>query len=396
LKFPRLTIAAPVFNGGATLPRLLDSLLAQTFTDLQVVIIDNASTDNTGEVAAKYQAADSRVHYLRHKTNAGAHISYNEGVHLGLFSDYVAYVGHNDAWAPQNAERSIEALEAQPTAVLAYGYVSFTDAEGKNIISQYHDDYEISGDDPGQRYITFLEKVNWCTAHYSIMRSEPLRSINPLMIQFNASGDNLLLARLALLGPFIQLPEQLLFRAMPGATKQETFAQRYGRIQIMSQYRNEGIYLPYCRWVKDHCDAVMMTALTNQEKNRLCDQTIRILLGRYRGNFITEIDRAVDLILKGEFHKNWEDELEKKPVIQRPGIYKALDFVRLAKLTQELNYALGLLPQHPGLNCALGAVYALLGRHEEAKVMFEKELKHNPGFKPAQDYAAQYRKASSG
>ncbi len=394
MKFPKLTIAAPVFNGGATLPRLLDSLLAQTFTDLQVVVIDNASTDNTGEIAAKYQAADSRVHYLRHKKNLGLTISYCEGLHLGFFSDYVAYVGRSDMWAPQNAERCIAALDANPKAVLAYSHVNYMDAQGQ-IINQGHDDYEISGDDQGRRYLTFLEKVNWCTAHYGIMRSDALRTIYPLMQINNAAGDNLLLARLVLLGPFIQLPEPLLLRDQPSARGDTAYAQRYGRLYVMSQDLNEGITLPYCHWVKDHCDAVMRTDLTNQEKNSLCDQTIRILLGRYRANFITEIDRAVDLILKGEFHKNWEDELEKKPVIQRPGIHKALDFVRLAKLVQELNYALGLLPQHPGLNCALGAAYALLGRHEEARVMFEKELKHNPGFKRAQEYADQYRKASS-
>jgi len=390
---PKLTIVAPVLNGAATLTRLLDSLLAQTFTDLQVALIDNASTDGTEEIAKKYQAADSRILYLRHPQNIGLHISFTEGFHLGFFGSYVAYVGHSDSWAPQLAERCIETLEAQPKAVLAYTHVNYTDAQGQ-VLSQGHDDFEISGDDPGRRYITFLEKINWCTSFNGLMRSEALRTVFPLLQHNNAAGDNLCLARMALLGPFIQIPEPLLFRDQPSARGDATFAQRYARLYRMGQFCHEGITLPYCRWVKYHCDAVLRTDLPNQEKNRLCEQTIRILLGRYRDSFITEINRAVDLILKGEFHKEWTDELDKKPVIQRPGIHKVLDFVRLAKLVQELNYALGLLPQHPGLNCALGAVYALLGRHEEAKVMFEKELKHNPGFKPAQDYAAQYRKAT--
>jgi tetratricopeptide (TPR) repeat protein len=273
--------------------------------------------------------------------------------------------------------------------------VNYIDAQGQ-VQSQGRDDYEISGDDPGQRYITFLEKINWCTALYGLLRTESLRGIFPLLQHDIAAGDNLLLARLALLGTFIQLPEPLFSRDRPSAAQVETFAQRYGRLHVMGQFLNKGITLPYCNWVKAHCDAILSADMTNQEKNRLCDQTIRILLGRYQGNFITEISRAVDLILKGEFHKNWEDELVKKPIIQRPGLNKVLDFVRLAKLAQELNYALGLLPKLPGLNCALGAVYALLGRHDEALTLFEKELKHNPGFKQAQDYAAQYRGASKG
>ena len=392
MSFPKLTVVSPVFNGAAALPRLLDSLLAQTFTDLQVVVIDNASTDGTEEIAKKYQASDPRVRYLRHHKNLGLSISYFEGVYLGLFSDYVAYVGASDAWAPEYAEYCIKALEDQPKAVLAYSQVCYINAEGK-ILSLGRDDYEISGDDPGQRYLTLLEKINWCTAFLGIMRAEPLRTIFPLMESYpNAAADNLLLARLALLGPFIQVPETLYLRDRPSASGDTTFAQRYGRLYVMSQSFNDGITLPYCGWVRCHCEAVLKADLTNQEKNRLCEQTIRILLGRYRHHFIVEIARAVDLILKGEFHKNWEDELEKNPVIQRPGLNKVLDFVRLAKLAQDLNYALGLIPQHPGLNCALGAVYALLGRHDEALVLFEKELKHNPGFKPAQDYVEQYRK----
>ena len=66
---PRLSIGIPVFNGERYLGETLDSLLVQKYSDFELIISDNASTDNTQEICSNYAAKDNRIHYFRNKIN---------------------------------------------------------------------------------------------------------------------------------------------------------------------------------------------------------------------------------------------------------------------------------------------------------------------------------------
>jgi glycosyltransferase involved in cell wall biosynthesis len=79
---PRLSIGIPVFNGEEFLPELLDSLLAQTFSDFEIVICDNASSDRTAQICCEYASRDARIRYFRNDTNLGALPNYNRTFEL--------------------------------------------------------------------------------------------------------------------------------------------------------------------------------------------------------------------------------------------------------------------------------------------------------------------------
>src|SRR2546426_3420012 len=68
---PRVSMAVPVYNGERYLGEALDSLLAQTYHDFELIICDNASTDGTGEIARSYASMDERVRYVRNERNLG-------------------------------------------------------------------------------------------------------------------------------------------------------------------------------------------------------------------------------------------------------------------------------------------------------------------------------------
>ena len=74
---PRLSIGLPVFNGENYLAEAIDTLLAQTYTDYELIISDNASTDGTREICEKYAAKDERIRYLRQPRNIGAAPNHN-------------------------------------------------------------------------------------------------------------------------------------------------------------------------------------------------------------------------------------------------------------------------------------------------------------------------------
>lgn len=71
-RVPRVSIGMPVYNGDPFIRGALDSLLAQTFTDFELIISDNASTDRTEAICREYAARDIRIRYVRQTENRGA------------------------------------------------------------------------------------------------------------------------------------------------------------------------------------------------------------------------------------------------------------------------------------------------------------------------------------
>ena len=96
---PRVSLGFPVYNGERYLAAALDSLLGQTFRDLEVVICDNASTDRTAELCAAYAARDARVRYHRNPTNLGAAPNFNRTFELSR-GEYFKWAAHDDVCAP--------------------------------------------------------------------------------------------------------------------------------------------------------------------------------------------------------------------------------------------------------------------------------------------------------
>ncbi|ELY44546.1 glycosyltransferase family 2 protein [Natronorubrum sulfidifaciens] len=104
----RVSVIIPTYNRATTLPRAIDSALTQTVDDLEVVVVDDGSTDETGSVLASYD--DPRVRPVVHATNQGANVARNTGLeHAG--GEYVAFLDSDDVWHPEKLERQLECLE---------------------------------------------------------------------------------------------------------------------------------------------------------------------------------------------------------------------------------------------------------------------------------------------
>ena len=117
---PLVTIGLPVYNGGQFLATALDSLLGQTFTDFELIISDNASTDTTEEICREYARADARVRYRRSSENRGFTWNANRVVELAA-GKFFRWAAHDDACLPTFLERCVETLRSEsPSVVLAY------------------------------------------------------------------------------------------------------------------------------------------------------------------------------------------------------------------------------------------------------------------------------------
>ncbi len=115
---PLITVVIPVHNGELYLAEAVDSALAQTYRPVEVVVVDDGSTDGTAEVAAGLGAA---VRYV-HQPNRGPGGAMNRGVALAR-GEYVAFLSADDVWAPEKLAGQMAALVAEPSLDLVFGHV---------------------------------------------------------------------------------------------------------------------------------------------------------------------------------------------------------------------------------------------------------------------------------
>jgi glycosyltransferase involved in cell wall biosynthesis len=204
---PRLTLGLPTYNGERFLAQSLDALLAQTFTDFELIISDNASTDRTAEIARQYEAKDRRVRYIHHPENRGSTFNHNFVVTQAR-GEFFKWVSDDDLYAPDLLQRCMDALDTHPQIVLAHAWTAFIDQTGQITIAI---DYPLTTNvaDPVERFRSLLY-THGGDDFYGIIRMSVLREIKPFG-SFHWA-DRTIVAELALQGPFYNVPEFLYFR----------------------------------------------------------------------------------------------------------------------------------------------------------------------------------------
>ena len=120
----RVVLAAPLYNRAEHLPAALDSLLAQTYTDFTLLLLDDCSTDGTAALAERYAASDPRVVYVRNAERLGLIDSWRRSFELAgerfRGFEYFAWASDHDLWEPDWLRTLVEELDGHPEAVAAY------------------------------------------------------------------------------------------------------------------------------------------------------------------------------------------------------------------------------------------------------------------------------------
>ena len=115
---PTVSIVLPVHNREVLVRRAIDSVLAQTRRDFELIVIDDCSTDRTVEVVREY-CSDPRVRLELNTTNLGAGGARNRGIELAR-GRYVAFQDSDDRWFPEKLELQLQAIEAAPDCRVCY------------------------------------------------------------------------------------------------------------------------------------------------------------------------------------------------------------------------------------------------------------------------------------
>lgn len=204
---PRVSIGLPVRNGGRYLAQAIESVLEQTYRDFELILCDNASTDNTAEICQRYAARDARVRVERSERNVGAAGNFNRALRLAR-GEYFKWVAHDDLCAPTFIERCVAVLDAAPNVTVAHPRARLIDADG-TVIGDHQQRLATHAHNVLDR-VAALTRGHQCYEIFGLMRSSVLCGLPPMGDHFGA--DAILLLRLALVGPFREIPEPLFLR----------------------------------------------------------------------------------------------------------------------------------------------------------------------------------------
>lgn len=202
----RLSIGLPVYNGEKFIREAIDSLLAQTFQDFELIISDNASTDKTEEICREYAAQDERIRYYRNDTNIGCAGNFNRVFELAT-GEYFKWAAYDDLHAPDFIQKCIDILDRNPNVVLCHSHVYFIDEQG-NFLQNYDIKFKTDSPKPQERFQELLTK-HYCYQIYGVIRAEAIRRTPPVV--GCGAADAIFLLRLSLLGQFYEIPEYLFF-----------------------------------------------------------------------------------------------------------------------------------------------------------------------------------------
>jgi len=283
---PRLSFGLPVWNGEASIRRCLDSLLTQDFSDFEVVVSDNASTDGTSQILEEYAARDPRVRVSRNQENIGQIENVNL-VFRQSRGEYFRWIGVSDWLEPQYASRCVEVLDADPGAILVTTYFRIHQDDGTTRYEEYQGE-RVDSERPERRFARMLWFYHAGDAKYdpiySMIRRNALERTH--LIWMMDWGDRMMGAELSLLGRFKHLPECLAHRGKGSGEKQwdhQKLLQRYHPIR----YRE--LSAPAWRIFKGLLSIIRAAPLNRRQRVRCQWAAFKLSLRRayhlYRGAF---------------------------------------------------------------------------------------------------------------
>ena len=107
---PLVSIITPNYNCARFIAQTIESVLAQTYTNWEMLIVDDCSTDGSYEIAQEYAQKDSRIKVLRNEKNSGAAVSRNRAIEASS-GEYVAFLDSDDLWLPEKLERQLKFMQ---------------------------------------------------------------------------------------------------------------------------------------------------------------------------------------------------------------------------------------------------------------------------------------------
>lgn len=266
---PRVTIGVPAYNAERFLAVALESLVNQTYRDIEILVVDNASTDSTGDIVREFAERDDRIRYVRNEQNIGAGRNFIRCVDLAR-TELFRWQSADDYSAPTFVERCVEVLDAHPDVIQAYPRAILVDESGAEL-ERYDEKISTVAESPRVRYLHVMRNIALVNALYGVMRTELLRKTGIHGAYLGA--DVIVQEEIALYGKIWEIPEWLYFRRMHAAAHSAmSVAEKNAFFNPGKPRRRE---LTMWRHLRERIIAVLRSPLSLGEKTRLAGVILR-------------------------------------------------------------------------------------------------------------------------
>jgi glycosyltransferase involved in cell wall biosynthesis len=194
---PTVSIGMPVYNGADYIRFAIESLLAQTYSDFELLIVDNASTDDTAEICREYAGQDKRMKYIRNVSNIGAAANFSKTFKLSS-GEYFKWAAHDDIHAPGYLQRCIEQFEKNEDLVLCHTDVDVVDKNGTSLRIERLGNRGLQSKNTVRRFSALLADDVKCYEVFGLIRRAALQKTS--LIAGYVASDRILRAELGMLG----------------------------------------------------------------------------------------------------------------------------------------------------------------------------------------------------
>ena len=214
---PTLSIGMPVYNGAKWIQESVEYLLNQSFRDFELIIADNASTDETETICRTIADRDSRVRYHRHSSNIGVFRNYDRVFELST-APHFKWASCNDICLDGFLEKCLTILRDRPDVVLVYpkAILIFAPRGEEPYGEDYEDNLNLEQERPSERFREYLNRERINNVMNGVIRASALRETalnRPL-----PGSDISMIAELSLRGKFVEIPERLFVRRLTPET----------------------------------------------------------------------------------------------------------------------------------------------------------------------------------
>ena len=127
-----VSIVIPAYNRAQKVVEALKSIQAQTYTNWEVIVVDDGSSDKTCEVVAEFAAKEHRIRLLRHETNRGGQAARNTGIKAAK-GEWIAFLDSDDYWVPEKLAEQVKVLDAHKNVGIVYARMPIINEKGEQV-----------------------------------------------------------------------------------------------------------------------------------------------------------------------------------------------------------------------------------------------------------------------
>lgn len=211
---PTISVCVPTHNRSAALARTLEAILGQTEQDFEIIVGDDASTDDTSEIVRRF--GEPRIRYLRHPANLGIYANWNALV-AEARGRYICIYHDHDTYLPTILQRSRALIERDPAIAFVHTAFVLVDREGTPIDVFTKDFDEVMEGRGLEEIFSKTTRSRICAAS-TMVRREAYAAAGPFDPRYGLGADRLMWLRLAATGRigYVSDPQVLILGRSPG------------------------------------------------------------------------------------------------------------------------------------------------------------------------------------